>query len=377
MSILNFIFFSIASDFKSFHRKREIEAVIKVGDVKAVYYKPPESFLKGLRRIFSFRKDEQEFDNLKILSLYVLIPMTWALKSKALMCLFVELPIKLQVSYARRNYLNTKDVISWFYKPNQYLYLKNLKPYIYLHYDNYKDDISYKFSSSEQFDKTLIDCISNSLFTLVSSSKLYETYKTIRSNGIYYYPNAISRELIPSNVDKLNKQNVSKVIGFVGQLDNSLDVELVKKISKAFKGYSIRLIGGYSKVVFEALDGCENVELLGYMKYELLGEEIKNFSIGICPYKDNSFNKFRNPLKITEYYSYGLPVVSVNCDIDDKAKEFMGIANTHDEFIKSIKTQLAENTLSKNIQRRKYAEKNCWDNRISFLMNKISDNKTQ
>jgi hypothetical protein len=303
--------------------------------------------------------------------------MQWALKSKLLMFLFVTLPISLQVSISKRRYFDSSKVLSWFYKPNQYLYLKNLAPYVYLHYDNYKDDKSYIYSTNKHFDETLNSCIKNSLLTLVSSFKLFEVYKCVKPNSVYYYPNAISRGLIPSGVDKLKKPNASKIIGFIGQLDSSFDVELIKKISKAFKGHSIRLIGGYSKAVFEALDECSNIELLGYVKYELLGEEIKNFSIGICPYKNNSFNKFRNPLKITEYYSYGLPVVSVNCDIDDKAKEFMGIADTHDEFIESIKTQLAENTSFKNIQRRKYAEKNCWDNRISFLMNKILDNKTQ
>ncbi|AZN31574.1 glycosyltransferase [Pseudoalteromonas sp. Xi13] len=303
--------------------------------------------------------------------------MKWALKSKLLMYLFVTLPISLQVSISQRRYFGSSKVLSWFYKPNQYLYLKNLAPYIYLHYDNYKDDKSYTYSANKHFDEVLNNCIKNSFLTLVSSSRLFEVYKCVKPNSVHYYPNAISRQLIPSDVDKLKKPNVSKVIGFIGQLDNSFDVELVKKISKAFEDYSIRLIGGYSKDAFEALNECANIELLGYMKYELLGGEIKKFSIGICPYKNNSFNKFRNPLKITEYYSYGLPVVSVDCDIDEKAKEFMGIAKTHDEFIESIKSQLAENTSSKNIQRIQYAENNCWDNRISFLINKILDKKVQ
>lgn len=303
--------------------------------------------------------------------------MNWALKSKLLMTLFVTLPISLQVSISKRRYFNSSKVLSWFYKPNQYLYLKNLAPYIYLHYDNYKGDKNYSYSANKHFDEILNSCIKNSLLTLVSSYKLFEAYKYIKPSGVFYYPNAISRQLIPNGDDQLEKPNTSKIIGFIGQLDDSFDTELVQKISKSFEGYSIRLIGGYSKDVFEALNKCANIELLGYVKYELLGEEIKNFSIGICPYKNNLFNKFRNPLKITEYYSYGLPVVSVDCDIDEKAKEFMGIAETHDEFIESIKSQLAENTSSKNIKRIQYAESNCWDNRVSFLINKILDHKVQ
>lgn len=309
-------------------------------------------------------------------NLYTLLPKKWVLNSNILTSLFVTAPIKFQAWYAKKRYFSkncNKVIISWLYKPDQYLYLKISSPYIYLHYDNYKGDTSYDFSLSDKFDKTLSCCMRNSLFNLISSSKLYEQYKSINSSCTYYYPNAISRGLLADDLDYKTSDFAKGdvVIGFVGQVDDSFDIALVKKVSVTFKDFKIRLIGGFTQEASEALSGYSNVDLLGYMDYELLGSEIEKFSIGICPYKSNKFNKFRNPLKITEYYSYGLPVVSVDCDIDATAMKFMGISKTDEEFIELVKLELKTDNLLKNALRRKYASENCWDNRADFVINNV------
>lgn len=374
---MKFIFYSISNSFEKYHRRNEIEALVNSStEIEAIYFTPPKFIVQSVIDFFkNSEKQTKYYPKITICNLYIFIPKRWALRSEFLTFLFLTAPIKLQTLYAKKRHFSkssNKNIISWFYKPDQYLYLKSSTPYIYLHYDNYKGDPSYSFSASNIFDRTLGDCIKNSLFTLVSSSKLYERYKSIGYNNLYYYPNAISRELIVSSFDKLiNSKKNDCIIGFVGQVDSSFDINLVKKISTTLKNYEIRLVGGYTKEVSDTLGKYSNIQLLGYMPYELLGEEIKKFSVGICPYKKNSFNMFRNPLKITEYYSYGLPVVSVNCDIDNGAKALMGISDSDDGFIELLKTELRTNNRSKALMRRKYAEENCWDNRADFVINKV------
>ena len=377
---MNFIFYSITNDFESFHRKREIEAIASDtsnGSREVIYFGPPQFlFLKLLKFIFkkdSNKKNKSNHSNIKILNLYALIPIKWALKLRILTYLFITLPIKLQTLYVKKYYLNSNNYISWFYKPDQYCYLKSLGPYIYLHYDNYKGDKSYNFSHSEYFDITLQRCIENSLFTLVCSAKLFNKYKTINTDKVLYYPNAVSRTLIATEP---SSEIITKEIniGFIGQLDKTFDVELITKIACAFTNCRIKLIGPITNnAKIDILREYKNIDLLGYIDYEELSKEIRSFSIGICPYTKTNFNQYRNPLKIIEYFSYGLPVVSVECDIDKKALKLVGIASNDDEFISLIKQELEDNNYNKVNSRKKFARNNCWDNRAEFIINKVKD----
>ena len=368
---MNFIFYSISNDFASFHRKREMQALTEneKGEIRGICFKSPQLIVK---KLFSQTKKKKDICNsIKVCDLYTLLPNRWAKKSKLLMSLCVTLPIKIQTNYAKKKYLNSANCISWFYKPDQYLYLKSLKPYIYLHYDNYKGDQTYAYSHNPEFDTTLNSCITSSQFTLVSSSRLFSNYKKIENEKVLYYPNAISRSLINDNLTSHTKKE-NKTIGFIGQLDSTFDFELIEKIANRFTSYTITLIGPIKDQAAELLSVKNiNIELLGYLDYNDLAEKIKMFDIGICPYKKSDFNQYRNPLKIIEYFSYGIPVVTVKCDINTDALNLVGIANNHEEFIELIENELNANTQQKVITRRAFAQVNCWDNRADFVLKKL------
>jgi len=370
---INFIFFSISNNFETFHRKREIEAIADnkaKGNVKVIYFNAPQFFLKKLFSLAS-KRDKSSHPNIIICELYTLLPISWVVKSRLLVYLFVTIPITLQTLYTKGRYLTSPNCISWFYKPDQYLYLKSLTPYIYLHYDNYQGDKTYYFSEDKKFNAILKKCISNSMLTLVSSFRLFEKYKNINPRKVFYYPNAISRSLIQPHFVDIKKKN-EIVIGFIGQLDQTFDSVLLEKIASKFHDYKIKLIGEVkNEMVMDVADKYGNIDLLGYMEYENLSEEIKSFTIGICPYKATDFNQYRNPLKISEYFSYGIPVVSVKCDIDKKYEGLLGVASNHHEFLKLITVELDSNSQDKRSNRKKLIEDNCWDNRASFVINEI------
>lgn len=69
--------------------------------------------------------------------------------------------------------------------------------------------------------------------------------------------------------------------------------------------------------------------------------------IWICPYKNNDFNKYRNPLKILEYFSYRVPAVMVKCDISKEMSCLVSIAETYDKFMQGIEYELLYDTQKK------------------------------
>ncbi|TMP13889.1 glycosyltransferase [Pseudoalteromonas sp. S2893] len=373
---MNYIFYSVTGDYNSFHRRREIEALVTKSAGKALYFNNPKFILKVIYNKFKNKGKnkvgEKAKGNIKVGDLITLLPVSLALKSKFLMLVCVTLPIKLQVYFAKKYFFNGEKYINWFYKPEQYTYLKNNGEYIYLHYDNYKEDRNYKFSSNKNFDVILKLCVEASLITLVSSSKLYERYKSFDNEFIYYYPNAISRELVYSGVLKMNEQPQKK-IGFIGQLDSTFDYDLIKKVALHYTTYSIFLIGpDKNKEAVNELKDIKNISLLGFLSYEQLAEQLVNFDLGICPYKESEFNQYRNPLKIMEYFSYGLPVVTVSCDISKDISNLISVVDDHTHFIKAIENELSSDTLEKRYARQSIAKINCWDNRAEFILNKLS-----
>lgn len=372
---MNFIFFSISNDYQTFHRKREIEAIadlVSKNDGGVIYFQPPVFFLKKLILIIKrlFKNKISHKNSVKICGLYTLLPLGLVNNNNFAMNIFVTLPIRLQIKLAKNRFLTNKETLNWFYKPDQYLLYKDLGPYIYLHYDNYSGDKNYKFSLDKRFEYTLMECIKNSLVTLVASSKLFLKYKDICQDKVIYYPNAISRSLLGDEL--FEQENNSKIIGFIGQIDSSFDNVLIEKISDKYRDFTIYLIGPVKNDrVNDLVESKNNIISTGYIEYEELSNLIKKFDIGICPYKKSEFNQYRNPLKITEYFSYGIPIVSVACDIDPKIVDLVGVAYSDDEFIDLIDKELKSNNLEKVNQRKSYAEENCWDNRATLVLNKI------
>ena len=375
---MNFIFYSVTGNYESFHRKREIEALAtyKNDSVsnKVLYFNVPQFFLKTLLKK---RKNKYKkaiiTKNIYIKSLFTLLPISFALKNKWLMYFFITLPIRLQVSIFKKVCFGKQGSINWFYKPDQYLYLKNNGPYIYLHYDNYQGDEAYKFHDAANFEITLNECVKNSLFTLVSSSKLFERYKELNPGKVFYYPNAISRDILSDKIYNKNIDSKDIIIGFIGQLDNTFDFELIEKLAKSSNNYKIILIGAVKNTAGNNLiEQYKNVELLGYLDYERLAEKIMTFDVGICPYSFSDFNQYRNPLKIIEYFSYGIPVVTVKCDISKSTQNLLGIAENHQHFIELIKKEVATDSAQKRLARKSFAASNCWDNRADFIFKKLS-----
>ena len=375
---MNFIFYSVTGNYESFHRKREIEALATYRNDsvsnKVLYFNVPQFFLKTLLKK---RKNKYKkaiiTKNIYIKSFFTLLPISFALKNKWLMYFFITLPIRLQVSIFKKVCFGKQGSINWFYKPDQYLYLKNNGPYIYLHYDNYQGDEAYKFHDAANFEITLNECVKNSLFTLVSSSKLFERYKELNPGKVFYYPNAISRDILSDKIYNKNIDSKDIIIGFIGQLDNTFDFELIEKLAESSNNYKIILIGAVKNTAGNNLiEQYKNVELLGYLDYERLAEKIMTFDVGICPYSFSDFNQYRNPLKIIEYFSYGIPVVTVKCDISKSTQNLLGIAENHQHFIELIKKEVATDSAQKRLARKSFAASNCWDNRADFIFKKLS-----
>jgi glycosyltransferase involved in cell wall biosynthesis len=157
-------------------------------------------------------------------------------------------------------------------------------------------------------------------------------------------------------------------IGFFGTLRDFLDYELMAHIAKARPNWSLALIG-QELCDIGPLKGLPNVHLLGQKKHDELPAYCKGFDVGLIPYRIDNEVKFINPLKLREYLSAGLPVVSTNMPEVQPYAQLCHIANTGDELVAALERALTEGSREQRIARSAGMVNETWQARVASISN--------
>lgn len=128
-------------------------------------------------------------------------------------------------------------------------------------------------------------------------------------------------------------------IGFYGTLRDWVDLELLAHIARARPAWQLVLIG-QQLTDLSALHGLANVHLLGQRRHDELPGYCKSFDVGMIPYRIDERMTFVNPLKLREYLSAGLPVVSTPVPEVARYAQHCEIAATPEAFIAAIERAL-------------------------------------
>jgi glycosyltransferase involved in cell wall biosynthesis len=136
------------------------------------------------------------------------------------------------------------------------------------------------------------------------------------------------------------------VLGFYGTLRDWVDLDLLAHVARARPDWSIALIG-QELCDTSAIRGLPNVHLLGQKPHHELPAYCKGFDVGLIPYRIDDRMTFVNPLKLREYLSAGLPVVSTPVPEVVRVAASGGlarIASSRDGFVAAIADALADPT---------------------------------
>lgn len=112
----------------------------------------------------------------------------------------------------------------------------------------------------------------------------------------------------PEDISRLPRP----VIGFYGELNHWLDLPMLARAARLRPNWSWALIG---RIAVEAgdvsyLTGLPNVHHLGHKTFTELPAYCAAFDAALIPMKVNDLTRSVNPLKLREYLSAGVPVVS-------------------------------------------------------------------
>ncbi|MCX5743215.1 MAG: glycosyltransferase [Proteobacteria bacterium] len=173
------------------------------------------------------------------------------------------------------------------------------------------------------------------------------------------------------------------VIGFIGLIQDWVDLELIRYLAERRKDWTIVLVGK-SLVDLARVAGLPNVKILGRKPYETLHEYCKGFDIGLIPFVKNELTLNVNPIKLREYLSAGLPVVST--DIPEVARyvsshggmaNACAVATAPDEFHDAIDRLLAADSPAARKQRSDAMLEETWERVVARVGDHVMRVKTK
>ncbi len=177
--------------------------------------------------------------------------------------------------------------------------------------------------------------------------------------------NGVNYELFSQWLKKKDSLQIKKQIVYVGAIADWFDADLVYDVANAFKDFEIILIGFVSTDISQ-LQGLSNVKFLGKKTQEEFAPILSESAVAIVPFKVNDLTKKVDPLKIYEYLSAGVSVVSTAVGNVSKFPVYIG--TTHKEFIEKIQLAISEDNIDKRTQRTVEAKIYSWENKFKKVL---------
>ena len=153
-------------------------------------------------------------------------------------------------------------------------------------------------------------------------------------------------------------------LGFVGVLDERLDIPLLRGIAEARPAWQLVMIGPVVKIDPSDLPRLPNIHYLGPKRYEELPAYLSGWDVALLLFARNDATRFISPTKTPEYLAAGKPVVSTS--IRDVVtpygeRDLVRIADTVDDFVDACANALAEVPEPRRIRADVFLRGTSWD----------------
>ena len=205
------------------------------------------------------------------------------------------------------------------------------------------------------------------------SERLVESKKA-KSGNTFFLPQGVlvehfkkNEENIPFQLRNLNKP----VIGFFGLISEWIDLDLIVFSAKKMADCTFLVIGKPT-VDISILNGVSNIKFVNEISFKDLPNYASAFDVGIIPFKLNELTLASNPLKLLEYLSLGIPVVSVNLPEVNKFKSYVLIAENYEDFVHKIMIAVEHDSETKRSERVAIAKKYSWESITELICEKVS-----
>jgi GT2 family glycosyltransferase len=202
---------------------------------------------------------------------------------------------------------------------------------------------------------------------VVSAQRLWDKYAPRNPNTVLARngTNFEHFHAVPPN--HLLEDAPRPIVGYFGAIADWFDLELMLRLAKERPSYTFVLLGGVFDVSMAALQALPNVHVLGQKPYDLMPAYLQRFDVCMIPFKVNAITEATDPVKFYEYISQGKPVVAPRMPELYPYREYLYIADDHDDFIRKVDIAVAENDPALRERRIALARENTWTERVARI----------
>jgi glycosyltransferase involved in cell wall biosynthesis len=216
----------------------------------------------------------------------------------------------------------------------------------------------------------------NIVFT---TSRILFLEKQKKNPNTFYTPNPADFSLfLKANEEKVDhpldiKDIPKPIIGFFGELNYKIDLQLIEYTASSNPNWSIVLVGPIVGINLSNLKKLNNIYFLGYKQKKHLPDYLRVFSVCIIPYVLTDYTKRISPLKIYEYFASGKQVVSTDIPECREFGRLIRISKDKNEFVSHIDQALKEDDKNIAEERIELAKQNTWENKIEKMLTFINE----
>lgn len=198
----------------------------------------------------------------------------------------------------------------------------------------------------------------------VTSKKLLEKVNK-RGKNAYWLPNGTNFDHFQRYDAKPKEyESISNpIVVYVGAVGYWFDENIVEHIAKNLK-VDIFIIGSCTKDISK-LKTLKNIHILGPRSYDIIPNYLHHSDIAIIPFEKSEFSDAINPIKLFEYCSAGIPVVSTDMKEISNLNAPVYAAKNKEDFLKGIKKYLNKEYNKDELI--KFGRENSWNNRYEFI----------
>jgi glycosyltransferase involved in cell wall biosynthesis len=195
----------------------------------------------------------------------------------------------------------------WLYTPMALEMAQTFRPEV-LVYDVMDDLASFK-NAPEPLKLRQRQTLAAADIIFTGGRSLYNGVLKHRQDNVFLFPSGVE----PEHYDRarsLRRPRSRPVAGWVGVIDERLDLELVGDLARALPDWDVQMVGPVVKIDERSLPQASNLSYPGQKSYDELPEVMADFDVALMPFALNEATRSISPTKTLEYLAAGLPVVS-------------------------------------------------------------------
>jgi glycosyltransferase involved in cell wall biosynthesis len=265
--------------------------------------------------------------------------------------------------------------ILWTFLPTPLVHelIRDLDPELTVYYCI--DDLPSSSPAARRLGPSDAELLRTADLVFVTSEKLRARATGVRDEA-HLFPFGVDYEMFervrtdagppPAGLESLPRP----IVGYVGGVNQKLDQELLVEVARRRAAETFVLVGPVETDVTPLLR-CPNVRLLGARPHAEVPRYIKEFAVGIVPYRITEYTAHVYPSKLNEYLAMGVPVVSTDLPEIRRFNKLTGdlirVSRDAEGFATAVQAAITEDTAASLERRIEAARRNSWTPRVAEM----------